>query len=60
MPRLLSLRGGTPHLFEAANRIGKIALFESLLSLLQRPIGRSGRNLSVPSGEKNQEDQGQD
>jgi len=32
MPRLLSLRGYTPYLLEAANRIGKIALLESLLS----------------------------
>jgi len=59
MPRLLSLRGYTPYLLEAANRIGKIALLESLLSFLQRPIRRSGRNLSERSGD-NHKDQGQD
>jgi hypothetical protein len=34
MPDLLSLRGCTPHLLEAANRVGKIALLEKQLSFL--------------------------
>jgi hypothetical protein len=34
MPRLLSIRGCTPHLLEAASRGGKISLLESQLSFL--------------------------